>query len=112
MIEEKIDQKGDVLAALAQRRHVQLEHAQAVIEVFAKPFLTDVFLQILVRGRDHAHINFHFVGRAHWQKWMAFQNPQQLGLPFERELADFIQKKRSQVGLLKEARVVAVGPGE
>ena len=43
---------------------------------------------------------------------MAFENPQQLGLAFERQLADFVEKQRAQVGLLEEADVVAVGAGE
>ena len=40
-------------------------------------------------------------------KRMPFQNPQQLGLPFERHLADFVQKQRAGVRLLEPADVVA-----
>ena len=46
------------------------------------------------------------------QERVAFENPQQLGLAFERQFADFVEKQRAQVGLLEEARVVAVGAGE
>ena len=45
------------LAALAQRRDHQLEHAQAIVQIFAKFLLADVGLQILIRGGDHAHVD-------------------------------------------------------
>ena len=94
----------DVVAAIAQRRQVQLEHAEAIVQVFAKSFVADVLLQILIRGGDDAHIDADFLGRADGQERMAFQNSQQLGLAFQRQLADFVEKQRAQVGLLEEAR--------
>ena len=36
MIEEKIGQQADVVATVAQRRQVQLEHADAVVQVLAE----------------------------------------------------------------------------
>ena len=98
----------NIVAAIAQRRQVQLEHAEAIIQVFAKSFFADVFLQILVRRRDHAHIDAHFFRRTDRQKRMAFQNSQQLRLAVERQLADFVEKQRARVGLLKVAHVIAI----
>ena len=112
MIEEEIDQQADVVAAVAQRRQVQLEHAEPVVQVLAEPLVADVLLQVLIRGGDHADVDAHFLRRPDRQKRMAFENPQQLGLAFERQLADFVEKQRAQVGLLEEADVVAIGAGE
>ena len=36
LAEEELDQRGDLLAPLAQRRHVQLDHLQAVVEILAE----------------------------------------------------------------------------
>ena len=43
---------------------------------------------------------------------MPFQNAEQLGLAVERHLADFVEEQRAGVGLLEQAGVVGVGPGE
>src|SRR5262245_15556713 len=39
---------------------------------------------------------------------MAFQNAQELGLPFQRHFADFVEKQRAAVGLLEETEMIAV----
>ena len=109
---KKSIKQRDVVAAVAKRRQVQLEHAEAIVQVFAEAFVADVLLQVLIRGGDDADIDADFFGRADGQKRMAFENAQQLGLAFERQLADFVEKQRAQIGLLEEADVVAIGAGE
>ena len=91
---------------------IQLEHAEAVVQVFAESLVADVLLQVLIRGGDDAHVDADFFCRADRQERVAFQNPQQFRLAFERQLADFVEKQRAQVGLLEKAHVVAIGAGE
>ena len=109
---KKSTSSADVVAAIAQRRQEQLEHAEAIVQVLAKSLVADVLLQVLIRGGDHADVDVDFFGRADGQEWMAFENAQQLGLAFEGQLADFVEKQRAEVGLLEVAGVIAVGTGE
>ena len=44
VLDEVIHQEGDVPFAAAQGRNAQVQHAEAVIEVLAKPFVADLLL--------------------------------------------------------------------
>ena len=56
------DQRRDVLAPLAQRRHVDRHHVQPVEQVLAEPALGDLLLEILVGGREHPHVHLNRLG--------------------------------------------------
>ena len=43
---------------------------------------------------------------------MPFENSQQLGLAFPRQLANFVEEQRARVGLLKKADMIAIGSRE
>ena len=49
-------QERDVLRPLAQRRHVDRENGQAVVEVAAEAALAHGLRQVAVAGRDDAHV--------------------------------------------------------
>src|SRR6185369_12161461 len=53
---EVLDEEGDVLRALAQRGHVNLDDGNAVVEVFPEPASLDLLPEVLVRGRDHPDV--------------------------------------------------------
>src|ERR1017187_5960781 len=57
LLEETLDQQRDVLRPLAQRRHDNRHDLQAVEEVLAELALRHRLLELLVRGREHSHID-------------------------------------------------------
>ena len=50
--------------------------------------------------------------RAHRLEFLLLQNSQQLGLSFERQFGDFVQKQRAAVGVFKAADAPVGGAGE
>ena len=112
VIEKEIDEQADVVAAIAEWRQVQLEDAEAIVKVLAKAFVADILLEILICGGDDANIDGYFFGATDGQERVAFENSQQFCLAFERELADFIEEQRAEIGLLKKADVIAIGARE
>src|SRR5947207_16027094 len=46
----------DVVGALSQARQAQANDVQPVIEVLAERALAHALIEVLVRGRDHAHV--------------------------------------------------------
>ena len=96
-------QHGDVFEALAQRRQTQANHVEAVKQVLAEGPVLDALLQVLMRGRNHAHIRFHGRVTAHAVKMAVAQDPQQAGLQVKRHVADLVQKQGATVGLLEAA---------
>src|SRR6266498_2153610 len=55
--EEVLDERRDVLLAIAERRHVDVDHVEPVVEVVAELRLLDLLLQILVRRDDDPDVH-------------------------------------------------------
>src|SRR5258707_8274075 len=57
LAEEKRAEMRNLLATLAQRRHVDSNDTQPVIQILAEPTFGDPLLQIGIRGGQHTHID-------------------------------------------------------
>ena len=55
--QETFGQSRYVVAALAQRRQVQAHHIEAMQQVGAEAAFGDQCVEVLVCGRDHAHVD-------------------------------------------------------
>ncbi len=56
-LEEVLGEEPQVVAALAQRRHLDGDHGEAEEQVFAEAPLGDHGPQVAIRGRDHACVD-------------------------------------------------------
>ena len=66
-------------------------------------FCLHALLEILVRRRDHAHIDAHRNLTADAIELAFGQHAQQPRLQLRRHVADFIEEQRAAVGLLEAA---------
>ncbi|MNS71991.1 hypothetical protein D3C72_1053870 [compost metagenome] len=105
-------QRRQVLAALAQRRHAQFDHVDAVVQVVAETPVFDQLGQVLVGGRKDAHVHRFFAGRANRAHRFLLDSTQQLHLHLQRQLGHFIQEQRAAVRGLEQPRLVGMGAGE
>src|SRR5206468_7675879 len=55
--QEQLDQAGDLLAPLAERRHPELHDVEPIVEVLAKLTEAHLALQVSVGGGDHARVD-------------------------------------------------------
>ena len=109
---QHFDQRGDVAAALAQRRHAHRQHVQAVVQVFAELAGLHQRLQIAAGGGDHARVKAHQLVAAQRLGLAVLQRAKQLGLQAWRHVADLVQKQRAAVGQLEFAdAALALGAG-
>src|SRR5262249_18390077 len=106
------DEKRDVLPALAERRHRDLDHADAVEEVAAEPPEPDLLLEIAVRRRDEADVDLAPAVGADALHHAVLQHAQQLRLERERGLADLVEEQRASVGELELAFALGDRAGE
>ena len=102
----------DVLAPLAQRRHVDRDDVQPVEEVLPERARPDALLQILVRRGDDAAVDPHRPAVAYALKLAVLQDVQQLGLQLDRQLRDLVEEDGPAVGELEAADAVVVGAGK
>src|ERR1700724_845044 len=97
----------NVVLALAQRRHLDRENAQPVVEIFAEPSGANQTLKVTVSRRNNADVDPPRRVIADWFKLAVLQHAQQLGLHRQRQLAYFIKKKSAAVRQLEAADSIA-----
>ena len=93
-----IHQKRDVLRTRSQGRKIDREYIQPVKEIGAKPPFAHHLRQVLIGGRDDTNVNASGACAAEPLELLFLENTQELGLQFERQVADFVEKQRSCVG--------------
>ena len=100
--EEVLDEERDVLRPLAQWRHVDLDHGDAVVEVLAEPGSLDLLSQILVRGGDHPDVGLDVPVGADPAELAGLERAQDLDLGRRAHLADLVQEQGALVRRLEE----------
>src|SRR5260370_1926278 len=98
-----VGQQRNLLADLPQRRHVDVNDFDAVVEVFAESAPGKFLLQVLVGGGQNADIHWDGGAAAHTFHHALLQNAQDLGLGGEAEVANFVQEQGSAIGVLELA---------
>jgi hypothetical protein len=105
-------QDGNVLAPFAQRRDIDVEYVQAVIEIRPECARFHQTLQPLVRGCDDAEIDLHGRRVADAHDLFLLQHAQQVGLGAQGDVADLIQENSAAVGHLELALLARLRAGE
>ena len=80
----------NILAPLAQRRHTQLHDIQTIKEVFTKCAPLNRVVQINIRQRHEARINFDRPSSAEPLKFALFDDAQKFRLSINRKMRDFV----------------------
>ena len=112
LVDEMLRQQDDVAFAPRQRRHVDREDVQAIIEVLAEELLLHEFLQIAAGGGQEPHVGVQLLGSADPRKGPLLDETQQLDLGLEGEVADLVQEKRPALGAFRPADAAAHRAGE
>ena len=105
-------QHHDVVAAIAQRRQVQVHDVEAVVEVLAEAAGLHLDLEVAVGGGEDADVDRLGAGVADAHHHLLLQRAQDLDLQRQRHLADLVEEQGAAVGRLEAARLVADGAGE
>src|SRR2546421_11636483 len=101
-------QEIDVLAAVTQRRDVDLDGIQAKEEVLAEPAGSGLGIHVGVRSREYSHVDAPRRGRADTLEISRFQNAQEFRLQIERNVGDFVQEQRAAISEFETPD--AIGP--
>src|SRR5215470_9392162 len=90
----------NVAGTVSQGRNLQLEHVEAIVQVFAKTAAFHSLAQIAVGCGNYAYISVQNAIAAKPLKFTVLQQAQELGLGSKSHLANFIQKQDATSGLL------------
>ena len=105
-------QKWNVGYALAEWRHLDGHHIEAIEKVFAKCALVHFLAQVNVGSGDDTDIHANGFRAAHALELALLQDAEKFGLQFERQLGDFVQKQSAVVRLLEAAHTLLDGSCE
>ena len=111
-LQKRPRQQRNILSPFAQRRQLDGNDAQSIVQVFAKFSRGDGLVQVLVRGRDHAHIHFGLFVRPDGTDFALLQDAEQLHLHREAHVSDLVEKKRAAIGGLEQALAILVRAGK
>jgi hypothetical protein len=101
-----------VAVSRPQRREGNLHHTQAKQEVFAKLTPRTHRREVAVRGRHHPQVGAQRLLTAHALEGALLQEPQELRLHRQRQLADLVEEERAPLGALDLAGNPTVGAGK
>src|SRR3712207_1532347 len=90
-------EQGHVLAPLAQRRHLEGDDVETVVQVLPECALAHGLFQIPVRRRDDSHVHAYRARAADALERSLLQDAQELRLKHGRQLADFVEEERAAV---------------
>ena len=109
-LHEVFDEKGDVLFSFSERGELDFDDVQAIKEVLPEFFFSDENFQICIGGGNDPHVHTDCAGAAQVHELSVLNDAQQLGLRFDVQRGDFIEKNRSLVCGFKKAFFMACGP--
>src|SRR5581483_7902571 len=96
----------DALHALPERRRVDPEADDPVVEVLAQLARPDEGLEVRVRRADEAEVGRDLERLAHGEDPLLLERAQELHLEVELELAHLVDEERPAVGVTHEAELV------
>ena len=112
LLGEELGQDQDVAGPFAQGRQAQIDHVQAVEQVFAEGPVLDRLGQVAVGGGQDADVHADGLGAADPVDLALLNGPQQLGLQAGVHLRDFVQQQGAAIGLLELADAAGQRAGE
>ena len=90
-------EQWDVFSALAERRKVERDDVDSVIEIFAKLSFADELFEILVGGRYDTHVHFDGLHPADAGEFPFLKDSQQFGLSHSAEIPNFVEEQGAAV---------------
>ncbi len=105
-----IQEEGDVITSLPQWRQKDGHDVDPVVEIFPEPFVHHILEKIPVRGGDQSHVDRDGLYPANPFEFPLLDRPEQLCLHVPRQIADFIEKRGSRVGLFESPGFSVNGP--
>ena len=105
-------QERDVVGARAQRRHLNRDYVQAIVEVLSEITFAHFVQQVPVGGGDDPDVDGDGPLAPQPFELLGLQDAQEPDLRRGRDFADFVQEHGAAVGLLEPARLLTDGPGE
>jgi len=109
-LQEMHEEEDNIPAALAERRDVDVDDVQPVIEVLPESVLGNRLLKVLVRRGDKADVDSTGCLTADGEHFLLLNGPEDLYLDRGKGVSDLIEKEGAAVRDLQQAHLVRTAP--
>jgi hypothetical protein len=99
--DEEARHRQNILGPLAKWRDEVLDYVEPIIEILAEGAFAHRLAQIFVGGGDDAQVDADVSQPSQPAEALVLKHPQEFRLQQQRDLANFVQEKRSFVGQLE-----------
>jgi hypothetical protein len=110
--DEVLDEQRHVFEPIAQRRHREHVHLQAIVEILSQPSFGDGLLRVPVRRGDETHVDRHLARRADGPHAPLLDRAQQLRLGLGAHLRDLVEVERASLGRAEQTEILRDRPAE
>src|SRR4029077_12509148 len=110
--QEMREERGNIFAAVAQRRQEQVNDIQAMVKIFAEAAFTNEGEEFHVGSGDDADIDFNLLGAAETHEFALLNYAEELGLSLRANGGDFVEKYGALIGDFEESFFGGHGAGE
>ena len=111
-LQKELGQRRNIFNPITQRREMNSQHSEPVVEVGTKTTLANSLFQRHVGGTDHPDIDTLLPLGTDPLDPPSLQSPQQLCLRQQRHIAQLVQEQGAAVGPFKPPPVHPDGPRE
>src|SRR5215472_9769745 len=108
--DEVADQQRNILSPLPQRRQLERQDGEPVVQVLAEGVRPDERGEVLVGGGDDADVDLEGVRPPHAFEFPFLDDPEQLGLKRRGGLGNLIQEEGPAMCFFKQPRLFASAP--
>ena len=105
-------QQRDVIRALAERRHENLDDVQTVKQILAEGAGRDALFEVAIAGGHHADIHGDGFFAADPLEGAGFEDAEELGLDGQVDIRDLVEKEGPAVGAFEAADALHGRPGK
>src|SRR2546426_9643844 len=112
LVHEMTEEQRDLVSALPQRRHMNRESAQPVVEVLTQFLFCQRLFNVDVSSSHNAHIDINRPLAAQPEELFVLEHMQELGLQSGWHLRDLIQKNRAFLTQFELAWLGSQGAGK
>jgi hypothetical protein len=112
LLKEHLGESHDVVAPVAERRDIDAEEVEPMIEIFAEFALGDRIGEVTIGGSDDADIDREFLAAADAADFMIFDGSQNFRLESEGKAGQLVEEKSSAVGCFEETDPGGAGVGK
>ena len=101
-VREELDKPRNIFSSLAQRRELNVDDIEPVIQIFSEFAFVDQLFQVHIGRRNNTSIDFDGIDASEAHEFLFLNDAQKLRLCFKADRSNFVEEDRPLIGDLEQ----------